>query len=101
MLRASLLLIATAMVVASPAQAADKLTMRLEWTAWTMHMPFHLAVERGWFKDAGLDVDIEDGNGTITMIQLVGNGKFDLGHGAVSAAAIGAAKGLPIMSLSS
>ena len=101
MLRSGLVLITALLAFMSTASAADKLSIRLEWTAWAMHMPLHLAVERGWFKAADLDVEIEDGNGTITMIQLVGNGKFDLGHGAVSAAAIAAAKGLPIISLSS
>jgi NitT/TauT family transport system substrate-binding protein len=84
----------------SPAQAADKLTMRLEWTAWVMHLPLHLAMEKGWFKAADLDVYLEDGNGTITMVQLVGNGKFDLGHGALAAMAVGASKGLSAIALS-
>ena len=83
-----------------PAQAADKLTMRLEWTAWVMHLPLHLAMEKGWFKAADLDVYLEDGNGTITMINLVGNGKFDLGHGALAAMAVGASKGLPTIAVS-
>lgn len=90
------------MVCASalPARAADKLTMRLEWTAWVMHLPLHLAMEKGWFKAADLDVYLEDGNGTITMVNLVGNGKFDLGHGAIAAMAIGASKGLPTLAIS-
>ncbi len=83
-----------------PAQAADKLTMRLEWTAWVMHLPLHLAMEKGWFKAADLDVYLEDGNGTITMVNLVGNGKFDLGHGALAAMAVGASKGLPTIAVS-
>lgn len=83
-----------------PAQAADKLTMRLEWTAWVMHLPLHLAMEKGWFKAADLDVYLEDGNGTITMVNLVGNGKFDLGHGALAAMAVGASKGLPAIAVS-
>jgi NitT/TauT family transport system substrate-binding protein len=85
----------------SAAQAADKLTMRLDWTAYVMHFPLHLAAEKGWFKAADLDVTIEDGNGTITAVQLVGNGKFDLGHGVISAMAVGSSKGLPITSVAS
>lgn len=84
----------------SSAQAADRLTMRLEWTAWVMHLPLHLAMQRGWFKAANLDVYLEDGNGTITMVQLVGNGKFDLGHGALAAMAVGASKGLSAITVS-
>jgi NitT/TauT family transport system substrate-binding protein len=84
----------------APAQAADKLTMRLEWTAWVMHLPIHLAMEKGWFKAADLDVYLEDGNGSITMVQLVGTGKFDLGHGALAAMAVGTSKGLSAIAVS-
>ncbi len=94
---AALPLIAASMPAA---QAADKLTMRLEWSAYVMHLPFYLAMEKGWFKAADIDLYMEDGNGSITMVQLVGNGKFDLGHGALSSMAVGASKGLPLTSVS-
>jgi NitT/TauT family transport system substrate-binding protein len=84
----------------APARAADQLTMRLEWSAYVMHLPFYLAMEKGWLKAADLDIQLEDGNGSITMVQLVGNGKFDLGHGALSSMAVGASKGLGLISVS-
>jgi NitT/TauT family transport system substrate-binding protein len=84
----------------APARAADQLTMRLEWSAYVMHLPFYLAMDKGWFKAANLEVYIEDGNGSITMVQLVGNGKFDLGHGALASMAVGASKGLGVTSVS-
>jgi len=83
-----------------PARAADKLTLRLSWTAYAQHLPFYLAMEKGWFKAANLDVYIEDGNGSVTTVQLVGNGKFDLGHAALSTMAVGAAKGVHVIALS-
>lgn len=85
---------------ATTAAAADKLTVRLEWSTYVMHLPLHLAAEKGWFKAADLDVDIEDGNGSVTTVQLVGNGRFELGHASLSAMAVGAARGLPVTSLS-
>lgn len=81
------------------AQAADKLTMRLEWSPYVMHLPLYLAIEKGWFKAADIDLYMEDGNGSITTVQLVGNGKFDLGHAALSSMAVGASKGLPVISV--
>lgn len=65
------------------------------------HLPLHLAVEKGWFEDAGLDVSIEDGNGSTTTVSLVGTGQFDLGHAALSSAAVGAAAGLDLVALAS
>ena len=87
--------------VPAAAQDADDLTMRLEWTAFVAHLPLHLAVEKGWFEDAGLNVDIEDGNGSTTTVNLVGTGQFDLGHAALSSAAVGAAAGLDVTALAS
>jgi NitT/TauT family transport system substrate-binding protein len=56
-------------------------------------------VERGWFKAADLDVSIEDGNGSVTTVQLVGNGRFDIGLASLSAMAVGSGRGLPVISL--
>jgi NitT/TauT family transport system substrate-binding protein len=81
------------------ANAEDKLALRLDWTPHGMHAPFFLAVEKGWFKKAGLDVSIEDGNGSVIAVQLVGAGQFDVGHASLSSVAIGREKGLPVISI--
>jgi NitT/TauT family transport system substrate-binding protein len=82
-----------------PALAADVLTVRLDWSTHGMHAPFFLAIKKGWFKAADLEVKIEDGNGSTTTVQLVGSGQFDIGHAALAPAAMGRAKGLPITSV--
>lgn len=91
------------MLVGAPASAlsADQLSIRLEWTAFVAHMPLHLATEKGWFEEAGLDVLIEDGNGSITAVNLTGSGQFDLGHAALSAAAVGASTGVEVKAVAS
>lgn len=88
---------------AAPAlsQDLDALSIRLEWTAFVAHLPLHLAVEKGWFEEAGLDLTIEDGNGSITAVNLTGSGQFDLGHAALSAAAVGAANGVEVKAVAS
>jgi NitT/TauT family transport system substrate-binding protein len=70
--------------------------MRLEWTAWGGHGPLFLAQQKGWLKQAGLDVNIEDGNGSNTTVQLVGSGRFDVGHASLGAMMIGRDKGLAL-----
>jgi len=81
------------------ARAEDTLTLRLDWTPHGMHAPFFLAAEKGWFKKAGLEVSIEDGNGSVVAVQLVGAGQFDVGHAALASMAIGREKGLPVISI--
>lgn len=82
-----------------PARAADPLSVRLDWSPHAMHCSFHLATEAGWFKKAGLDVQVEDGNGSTTTVQIIGGGKFDLGHAALAPMAIGRGAGLPVVSV--
>ena len=79
------------------AQALDRISMRLDWTPWAVHAPYHLAQEKGWFKEAGLDVYIEDGNGSVTTVQIVGSrAQFDVGQAALASMVIARNKGLPV-----
>lgn len=83
--------------VAVSAQALTPLKVRLDWTPWGNHAAIHLAQQKGWFKAAGLDVSIEDGNGSVTTIQLIGSGNtFDVGHAALASMMIARDKGLPV-----
>ncbi|GGX28079.1 hypothetical protein GCM10007242_38010 [Pigmentiphaga litoralis] len=79
------------------AQTAEPLRVRLDWTPWGVQAPFHLAQQKGWFKQAGLDVMLEDGNGSVTTVQIVGSGdSFDVGHAALASMMIARDKGLPV-----
>jgi NitT/TauT family transport system substrate-binding protein len=86
-------------LAARAADQAHTLSVRLDWLPSGYHAPFWLAIDKGWFKDAGLDVTIADGNGSVTTIQLVGNGQYDLGHAALATMAIARSKGIPIVSI--
>ena len=52
----------------SPALAQDKpldkLSVRLDFSPWGVQAAMHLAQNKGWFKEAHLDVDIQDGRGS-------------------------------------
>lgn len=52
------LLTALALLIAVPAHAAEKLTVALDWTPNTNHVGLYVAQAKGWFTDAGLDVEI-------------------------------------------
>jgi len=73
----------------------DKLSVRLDWTPWGVQAAIHLANQKGWYKEAGLDPEIEDGNGSVTTVQLAGSGKFDIGHASLAPMMIARDKGLP------
>jgi ABC-type nitrate/sulfonate/bicarbonate transport system substrate-binding protein len=53
------LLAAAALVCLSlPANAQERLSVALDWTPNTNHVGLYVAQAKGWFEDAGLDVDI-------------------------------------------
>jgi NitT/TauT family transport system substrate-binding protein len=100
-LRRSLALTTLSLAAAVPfgagAQTPEPLKVRLDWTPWGVHAALHLAQQKGWFKDAGLDVQAEDGNGSVSTLQLVGNSdQFDVGHAALASLMIARDKGLPV-----
>src|ERR1700748_2465503 len=74
----------------APAAAADKLSVRLDFSPWGVQAAVHLAQYKGWFKEAGLDVDIQDGRGSGNTIQLVNAGQADVGQ--VQVGLLGAAR---------
>lgn len=96
-LSAVTLLSCVAVTQAAIAAGLEKVTVRLDWTPWAVHAPYHLAQEKGWFKDAGLDVDVEDGNGSVSTVQIVGsNDSFDIGQAALASMVIARNKGIPV-----
>jgi len=58
--RATLAALAALAVPALPArsQAASKVTVALDWTPNTNHIGLFVAQDKGFYKDAGLDVEI-------------------------------------------
>ncbi len=83
----------------SQASAQEKLSVRLDFSPWGVQAAMHLAQNRGWFKEAGLDVDIQDGRGSGNTIQLVNAGQADVGQVQVGLVGSARAKGATIRSI--
>lgn len=92
-------LVPIAMPFVKKAYAADRLTLRLDFTASGLHAPFYLGLQHGWFEKAGIDLYMEDGNGSNATVQLVAAGSFDLGLNSLGPLAVAVAKGVPIISV--
>ncbi len=60
--------------------AAEPLTVRLDFSPWGVHAAMHLAAERGWFREAGLEVEVQDGRGSGNTLQLVNAGQVEVGQ---------------------
>ncbi len=81
------------------AAPAEKLTVRLDFSPWGAQAAMHLAQNRGWFREAGLDVDIQDGRGSGNTIQLVNSGQVDVGWVQVGLVGSARAKGAPVRAI--
>lgn len=77
---------------------AEKLSVRLDFSPWGIHAAMHLANEKGWFKEAGLSVEVIDGKGTNNTIQLIASGQGDVGQVQLGPMAVAVERGLPLMS---
>jgi NitT/TauT family transport system substrate-binding protein len=80
----------------SRAQTLEPLSVRVDFAPWGVHAALHLAQQKGWFKEAGLNVDLQDGTGTLNTINLVGAGRSDVGFVQLGPAAIGRSTGVPV-----
>ena len=69
---------AALLLAASPALAADKLTLMLDWFVNPDHAPIVLAEEMGFFADAGLAVEIVSPADPADPPKLVAAGRADL-----------------------
>ncbi|MER9559864.1 ABC transporter substrate-binding protein [Mesorhizobium sp. M0323] len=80
----------------SPAVGAEKLKLTLNWTPGNSDIGIQYADALGYYKEAGIDLEIEPGKGSGVTSQLVAAGATDVGL-ANGPSAIGvAAKGAPI-----
>ncbi|MBV0892729.1 ABC transporter substrate-binding protein [Paracoccus sp. Z118] len=69
---------AALLLTASPATAAEKLTLMLDWFVNPDHAPIILAEEKGFFAEAGLEVEIVSPSDPADPPKLVAAGKADL-----------------------
>ena len=98
--RLMFLMLAMAMgLMMSPAKAEENVKVRLDFLPYGLHAPFYYAVEQGWFKEKGLNVEIDDGNGSGPAMALVAAGRYDIAYGVLTSAIMGHDKGMPIKAI--
>jgi NitT/TauT family transport system substrate-binding protein len=66
------------------AQSAEHLNVGLALFPGATNAPLFLALQKGWFSEAGLDVSIQDGRGSAYSVQVVGAGQIDVGEAELS-----------------
>lgn len=82
--KAALLAVTALIALPAAAQGPTKLRFSLDWIVQGQHAPFLLAQSKGYFKDEGLDVTIDTGNGSAGTITRVASGAYDMGFADLS-----------------
>lgn len=93
---AALALVATA---GGPAAAADKTRLRLNWMYYGSHAGFALGKDKGYYADAGIDLDIRSGNGSGSAHRLVANGDSTFSYGSCASMTNLVAQGADLISV--
>ncbi len=81
------------------AHAADSVTVRLKWYNQAQFAGFYMAQENGYYKQAGLAVNIQPGGPDFPAIQMVAGGNEQFGVTGADQILIARSKGVPVVAL--
>ena len=85
--------------VSSIAFAEDDVRLRLNWMYYGSHAGFALGKDKGYYDEAGINLDIRSGNGSSSAHRLVANGDSDFAYGSCGAMVNLASQGAPLVSV--
>jgi NitT/TauT family transport system substrate-binding protein len=81
-----LVLIGAVLAVApSIALSQTKIRFQLDWITDGQHAPFWLAHYKGYFKDEGVDVQLDLGSGSAATVARLASTTYDMGYGDTTA----------------
>ncbi|MDQ0469779.1 ABC transporter substrate-binding protein [Labrys wisconsinensis] len=81
------------------AQAQDKVTLQLKWVAQAQFAGYFVAKDKGFYKEAGLDVTVNPGGPDIAPEQVIAGGRADVIVDWMPAALAAREKGLALVNI--
>jgi len=78
------------------AQQRDKVVLLLNWYNYGEHGPFYLGLARGYYREEGIDLEIQEGRGSGPTIQAVGAGSAQFGYADVGTTIRAVTRGAPV-----
>lgn len=88
--------LAIGLLIAGQASAQqDSASIRLNWYLGGSHGAFVLGKERGYYKDEGIDLTINEGRGSVRSVQLIGSKEDTFAMADAGSLMVGAARGIP------
>lgn len=86
-------------LMASSALAADKLTLQLKWVTQGQFAGYYVAKDKGFYEEAGLDVEIKPGGPDVAPPQVIAGGGADVVIDWMPSALATREKGLPLVNI--
>jgi len=83
----------------SAAPQLFRITLQLDWVAEPEHGGLYQALAKGYFRDAGLDVNIVQGGPNDFVMQKVATGQADIGQNDSTNTLLAIAQGLPMIQI--
>lgn len=88
-----------AAATAATAQAPVKISFRLDWSVYGTHAPFYMALAKGLYAREGLDVQVDEGQGSGTAAKLVAQGNDQMGFIDFTSMIRGVEQGMPLIAV--
>jgi NitT/TauT family transport system substrate-binding protein len=88
--------VVAALAAPARAQTPEKFQFRLNWTLYGEHAGFFVALDKGFYKEEGLEVEILEGSGSTTVAQLVSNMTNPVAYVDAATMMRGVGAGMPI-----
>ena len=87
------------MATAGNARAETKIDFVLNWIAGGDHAAYYYALQEGWYREAGIDLTIEQGKGSSMSSQRTGVGKNQIGLADLGTALVTKGKGADLVAV--
>jgi len=88
-----------ALASAGSALAQEAASLRLNWLYYGFHSFFALGVDKGFYKEEGIDLSVGEGQGSGRAVQIVGSKSDTFGLSDGASVIGGATKGAPIVAV--
>lgn len=80
-----------------PSTQNEQVRFRLNWQPGAEHVAYYVALEKGFYRDAGIDVDVTVGSGSADSVKLTAAGEFEFALAAGGNVIQGRAQGMPLV----
>ncbi|MFS0726819.1 ABC transporter substrate-binding protein [Paenibacillus sp. 1P07SE] len=84
-----------------PPAERSKITLRLNWKYKGEFAPFYVTKEKGIFEKYGLDVDVEEGSGSVAVLQVISQNREAIGVTSAVEPVQGIEMGMPVKIIAS